>query len=271
MLAPVDILLFLITGFVAGAFGGFLGLGGAIILVPALTLGFGLPVHMAIAVSLVSNIFVSATSAIGYGRKGLIHRRTVLIMNAGSIAGIAIGTIIATRSPGDLIKVLFGLFLLFLITEAVMRVAARIIKRTPQQSERSVAEPERINVPGFAMVGFFMGILGAMLGLGGGTLAVPAQNVLFKIPLKNAIANSLATIVVSASIGAVLYFLLGSGHLFSASDALIVAAAIVPGSITGAYLATKIAHRVRTSDIKFIFYVVLLYVAGNMIKSGMGW
>ena len=61
MLAPVDILLFLITGFVAGAFGGLLGLGGAIILVPALTLGFGLPVHMAIAVSLVSNVFVAAT------------------------------------------------------------------------------------------------------------------------------------------------------------------------------------------------------------------
>lgn len=271
MLELVDIILLLITGFVAGAFGGFLGLGGAIILVPALTLGFGLPVHMAIAISLVANIFVSATSVINYGRKGLIHRRTVLVMNAGSIAGIAIGTIIATRSPGDLIKVLFGLFLLILIMEATVRVVARIIRQTPQPRDQSVEEPEQINVPGFATIGFFMGILGALLGIGGGTLAVPAQNVLFKIPLKNAIANSLATIVISASIGAALYFLMGSGHLFSASDALATAAAIVPGSVTGAYLASKIAHRVRTSDIKFIFYVVLLYVAGNMIKNGMGW
>jgi uncharacterized membrane protein YfcA len=271
MLVPVDILLFLVTGFIAGTFGGLLGLGGATILVPALTLGFGLPVHMAIAVSLVSNIFVSATSAVGYGRKGLIHRRTVLVMNVGSIAGIVIGTIIATRSPGDLIKVMFGLFLLFLILEAVVRVISGVVRRRPLQSEQAIKEPEHINVPGFASVGFFMGILGAMLGLGGGTVAVPVQNVLFKMPLKNAIANSLATIVVSASIGAMLYFFLGAGRLFSASDALITAASIVPGSVTGAYLATTIAHRVSTRDIKFIFYAVLLYIAGNMIKSGMGW
>ena len=166
-------------------------------------------------------------------------------MNAGSIAGIAIGTIIATRSPGDLIKVLVRPVPPFLITEAVMlRSRPESSNERHSRVKRSVAEPERINSARLCLGRFFHGNPRGMLGLGGGTVAVPVQNVLFKIPLKNAIANSLATIVVSASIGAVLYFLLGSGHLFSASDALIVAAAIVPGSITGAYLATKIAHRV---------------------------
>lgn len=271
MLELIEIILFMLTGLIAGSFGGLLGLGGATILVPALTLGFGLPVHMAIAVSLVSNVFVSATSAIGYGRKGLIHRKPVLIMNIGSIAGIAIGTFIATRSPADVIKVLFGLFLLFMIFEAALRIAAGIIKRKPRGSDEAIPEPEHINVPGFTILGFAMGVLGALLGLGGGTVAVPVQNVLFKIPLKNAIANSLATIVVSSSIGAVLYFLMGSGHLFSASDALITAAAVVPGSVIGAHAATRIADRVSVRDIKLIFYAVLLYIAYNMIKSGMGW
>jgi uncharacterized membrane protein YfcA len=271
MLELVDIILFLLTGFLAGAFGGLLGLGGAIILVPALTLGFGLPVHMAIAVSLVSNIFVSATSAIGYARKGLIHRKTVMIMNAGSIAGIAIGTLVATRSPADVIKVLFGVFLLSLITEAILRNTLHIIRQKPQKNEKPMKEPEKINVPAFSLLGFAMGMLGAMLGLGGGALAVPVQNLLLKIPLRNAIANSLATIVVSASLGAVLFFILGSGRLFSASDALITVAAVVPGSIIGALAATTIAHRIPAGYIKFIFYAAILYVAYNMIKSGMGW
>jgi hypothetical protein len=259
----IEVILFLLTGLVAGAFGGLLGLGGATILVPALTLAFGLPIHLAIAVSLVSNIFVSATAAIGYGRKGLIDKRIVLIMNAGSIAGIVIGTVIATRSPAALIKVLFGAFLLILVAEALLR------KR--QKEEEARGEPEKINVPGFSALGFGMGLLGALLGLGGGTLAVPVQNSLFGVPLRNAIANSLATIFVSATLGAVLYFLLGSGHLFSAEEALLTTAAVVPGSVIGANLAASVSEKVPTRYIRFIFYAVLLYIAGNMIKSGMGW
>ncbi|HEY3273534.1 MAG TPA: sulfite exporter TauE/SafE family protein [Methanocella sp.] len=271
MLEAVDVILFLITGFIAGTFGGLLGLGGATILVPALTLGFGLPIHMAIAISLVSNVFVALVSAIGYGRKGLIHRKAVLIMNAGSIAGIAIGTIIATRSPADLIKLLFGLFLVFMIVEAMLRLIARTLARKPREERERMQEPEHINKLQFSALGFVMGVLGALIGIGGGTVAVPVQNVLFKIPLKNAIANSLATIVVSASVGAVLYFILGAGHLFSGYDALVTAAVIVPGAVIGARSATAMADRVPVSYIKLIFYAMLLYVAYNMIKSGMGW
>jgi uncharacterized protein len=271
MLDPVDIILFLITGFVAGTFGGLLGLGGATVLVPALTLGFGLPVHMVIAISLVSNVFVAITGAIGYSRKGLIHRKPVLVMNAGSVFGIVIGTFIATRTPGETIKVLFGMFLLFMIIEAAIRVTAGHVRRTPAQSEEAIPEPEHMNVPGFTILGFIMGLLGALLGIGGGTIAVPVQNVIFKVPLRNAIANSLATIIFSASIGAVLYFVLSGGQLFSTRDALMTAAAIVPGSILGARSATAIAHRVPTPYIKLIFYVAILYVAVNMIKSGMAW
>ena len=90
---------------------------------------------------------------------------------------------------------------------------------------------------------------------------MPVQHALFKIPLKNAIANSLATIVVSASVGAVLYFIMGAGHLFSADDALITAAAIVPGSVVGARSATAMADRVPAHYIKFIFY------AGDTVHS----
>ncbi len=264
MLELIDIILFLITGFVAGAFGGLLGLGGATILVPALTLGFGLPVHMVIAVSLISNVFVSITAAIGYNRRGLIHKRTVVIMTAGSIAGVVIGTVIATKSPDDLIKLLFGFFLLVIILEAVLRVPRK-------DGGQPIDEPEKLNVPGFSVLGFVMGLLGAILGIGGGTVATPVQHSFFRLPLKNAIANSLATIIVSASLGAILYFIMGAGHLFSAEDALITAAAVVPGSVIGAKASTLAERHLPERYIKLIFYAVILYIAFNMIKSGLGW
>lgn len=263
MLSAIDVILFLITGLIAGSFGGLLGLGGAVILVPALTLGFGLPVHMAIAVSLISNIFVSFTSMMGYRRKGLLHRRTIWIMNIGSVAGILLGTLVATQSPAALIKLLFGFFLLFMIAQALL------VKRELDLGEAK--EPDHLNVPAFSVLGFCMGLLGAVLGIGGGTLAVPVQNALLKVPLRNAIANSLATIVVSASVGAVTYFIIGSGTLFSGSDVLITAAAIVPGSVIGAKLATMVSDRLPVRYIRYIFYLVLLYISYNMIRSGMGW
>jgi uncharacterized membrane protein YfcA len=141
MMAPVDILLFLITGFVAGTFGGLLGLGGATILVPALSLGFGLPIYMAIAVSLISNVFVSITATIGYHRRGLINWKIVRIMTLGSIAGVLIGTVIATRSPAGLIKLLFGAFLLFVVLEGVLRVRRK-------EPDNGGKVPDKINVPG---------------------------------------------------------------------------------------------------------------------------
>jgi uncharacterized membrane protein YfcA len=264
MMAPVDILLFLITGFVAGTFGGLLGLGGATILVPALSLGFGLPIYMAIAVSLISNVFVSITATIGYHRRGLINWKIVRIMTLGSIAGVLIGTVIATRSPAGLIKLLFGMFLLVVVLEGVLRVR----RKEPDDGGKM---PDKINVPGYSVLGFIMGLLGALLGIGGGTVATPAQHSFFRQPLKNAIANSLATIIVSALAGAVLYFILGASHLFSAEEALITAAAVVPGAIAGAKFSTVAEKHLPERYIKFIFYVAILYIAYNMIKSGMGW
>jgi uncharacterized membrane protein YfcA len=268
MLTPIDILLFLVTGFVAGTFGGLLGLGGATILVPALTLGFGLPVYLAVMVSLVSNFFVSTTAVISYNRQGLIHWRTVYVMTLASIAGVIIGTIIATRSPAGLIKVLFGVFLLVLVIEGVLRVRWKgpgKLEKVPFQAS------EKVNVPGYSILGFIMGLLGAMLGIGGGTLATPVQHTFFKLPLKNAIANSLATIIVSAFLGAMLYFIMGAGHLFSTEEALVTAATVVPGSVAGAKFATIAGKHIPERYIKFIFYTVILYIAYNMIKSGMGW
>lgn len=264
MIAYADIILFLLIGFVAGTFGGLLGLGGATILVPALSLGFGLPIYLAIMVSLISNVFVSTAATIGYSRRGLVNWRIVRIMALGSIAGVLIGTVVATQSPESLIKLLFGVFLMVMAIEGILHLQRRRL-------DRAVKEQENINVTGYSALGFIMGLLGALLGIGGGTVATPVQHSFFGQPLRNAIANSLATIIVSALIGAALYFILGAGRLFPVDEALITAAAIVPGSILGARFATVVEKHLPERYVKFIFYTVLVYISYNMIRSGMGW
>ncbi len=117
--------------------------------------------------------------------------------------------------------------------------------------------------PGLMVLGFVMGLLGAILGIGGGTVAVPTLNDIFHLPIKNSIANSLATIVVASSLGAVVYFYLGAGTLFSAQQALLTAVVIVPGSVIGAQAGTHFSKYIPTKHIKYIFYALLLYIAYN--------
>lgn len=253
-----------LTGIVSGTLGGLLGIGGATIMVPALTLLFLLPIHLAIAISLINNVAVSLTSALRYDRQGLVHKGIVMVMNVGSILGIAIGTLLATKSPESAIKLLFGFFLLAM-------VALAFIPRKARKFEDNLDKLHVENKPGLAGLGFIMGLLGAILGIGGGTVAVPTLNDIFHMPLKNAIANSLATIVVASSLGAIIYFYLGAGTLFSASEALLTAAVIVPGSVIGAHAGTYISKYLPTKHIKYIFYALLLYIAYVLIKSGVGW
>ncbi|AFC99713.1 putative permease [Methanocella conradii HZ254] len=259
----LTIVLFFITGVVSGTFGGLLGIGGASILVPALTLIFGLPIHLAIGVSLLNNVVVSFTATMRYRKQGLLSGKVILIMNVGSVAGIIIGTFLATRSPEAFLKALFGAFLMFMAANAFLHRNA--------VEGRPIGDPSPEEKAALSGLGFIMGLLGALLGLGGGTVAVPVLNTLFRMPLKYAIANSLATIIVSSSLGALIYFWLSSGTLFSAEEALMTAIAIIPGSAVGARAGAVLSERLHARYIKYIFYALLLYIAYNMIKSGLGW
>ena len=218
-----------------------LGIGGATILVPALTLIFGLPIHLAIAVSLVNNVAVSLTATLRYRNRGLLHRRIILIMNVGSIAGIVLGTFLATRSPEATLKVFFGVFLLIMIFNAFL------LKDV--EDPKVMKDPTRGEEVGLSGLGFIMGLLGALLGLGGGTVAVPVLNTIFKMPLKEAIANSLATIILSSALGAIIYFYLGAGTLFTGDEVFYTAVSIIPGSVigarTGAMLSRAPAHEIH--------------------------
>ena len=184
-------------------------------------------------------------------------------MNVGSVAGIVIGTFLATRSPEATLKVFFGVFLLLMVANAFLHKGA--------ENTETMKDPTRREEAGLTGLGFVMGLLGALLGLGGGTVAVPVLNTIFKMPLKQAIANSLATIILSSALGAIIYFYLGSGTLFTGDEVFLTAVSIIPGSVIGARAGAILSEHLHTKYIKYIFYALLLYIGYSMIKSGVGW
>ncbi|MCD1296165.1 sulfite exporter TauE/SafE family protein [Methanocella sp. CWC-04] len=258
----LEALLFLMTGTLIGSFSALLGIGGAVILIPVLSLLFGLPIQMAMAIALITNVAVSLSAVLKYERKGLLHRNAVKIMNIAAVPGIIAGIAISTNSPASAIMILYGSFLLFMVALAFVN--------NKSKDREPIKEPEHIDRKGHSMLGFIIGILCGALGLGGGGLAVSVQTNFFKTPIKNAIANSMGTIAIASTIGAILYFMF-SGTLFDAEEALIITAMTVPGAVIGARISAGAADMLKTKYIRYAFNLTLLYIAYSMITRGLGW
>jgi uncharacterized membrane protein YfcA len=135
----------------------------------------------------------------------------------------------------------------------------------PEGVAASVSRPEYHvrNVPAGVALGGLAGVVSALLGVGGGIVLVPAMHLAMGVPLRAAAATSNLIIGVTASASAALYVLRDS------IDPL-VAAPVLVGTFLGATAAARLAHRVPVSVLRWIFVVVLLYVAFQMLSRAVG-
>jgi uncharacterized membrane protein YfcA len=106
-------LLTVLAGLLVGVASGILGVGGGILLVPVMTIAFGLPQHLAQGTSLAAIIPTSAVGAVTHDRRGNVLRRAALYMALGGVAGAAVGALIALRLPREMLTRAFALMLLF--------------------------------------------------------------------------------------------------------------------------------------------------------------
>ena len=102
-----------LSGFLVGLLGGTLGLGGGILLVPLMVLGFGFTQHLAQGTSLAAIIPTSIVGALTHDREGNVDRRAVLWITAGGIPGALDGSLAAVHLPRELLVRLFGVLLLY--------------------------------------------------------------------------------------------------------------------------------------------------------------
>lgn len=269
----LPILLLLISIF-AGFLGALLGLGGGLIVVPALTLIFGVDIRYAIAASLISIIATSSGAAASFLKDNLTNLRLAVLLEVGTVAGAIVGFVISSQINTTALYFLFGGLLLF---SAVMMLRQKNDARAEMDhpwskklklSGNFIDHHTQLEVAynvaqvplGLAAM-FFAGILSALLGIGSGIFKVLAMDRAMKLPMKVSSATSNFMIGVTASASAGAYLLRGDIRPE-------IAAPVSIGIIIGSFVGGKVMPKMPAEIIRKIFVVVLVIVSIQMIMKG---
>ena len=266
---PFDLLLAL-SGLLAGAFGALLGLGGGILIVPILTLGFDMPLTAAVGTSLICVIATSTGGAAVNVRAGRADVRLGVLLVAGTVVGALTGGVVAGFLPE---RILAGLFALLLVYTAwtMGRGALRGPVERSTEPPMAAASPDGPSEPAYrfrrlpAAVGgsFLAGNMSGLLGVGGGIVTVPLIHLLMGAPMRIAVATSNFMIGMTAAAGAYAY-------LFRGDVDATVAAPVVLGVAAGAALGARLSARLRQGWLIGLFVIVVLYVAFQMAMRAVG-
>ena len=267
-------------GVAAGLFGALLGLGGGILIVPLLTLGFGLPVRDAVGVSLVCVIVTSGAAAGVYLQRHVANLRLGMVLELFTAIGALVGGLTAFLLPEPALAGLFTLLLVYSAAsmlrrgvgdaaEAPLADGALIPEATPSPSspawQGALSGPgyrvERLGAGVAGSVG--AGVLSALLGVGGGIVKVPVMHLAMGVPLRVATATSNLMIGVTASASAVIY-------LFRGGIDPLVAGPTALGVFVGASVGSRAAGRIDARILRALFVIVLLYTAVEMARRALG-
>ncbi|MGH9589302.1 MAG: sulfite exporter TauE/SafE family protein, partial [Terracidiphilus sp.] len=259
----------------AGFLGALTGLGGGVIVVPALTLALGVNIKYAIGASLVSVIATSSGAAAAYVREGYSNIRIGMLLEIATTIGALVGAYLAGVTSTHLIAIIFGLVLLQAAYQSVFKASpesgraiesdrlARFFRLGSDYPDEGRSREYGVrNVPtGFGLM-FGAGALSGLLGIGSGAVKVIAMDQAMKIPFKVSTTTSNFMIGVTAAASAGVY--LSRGYIHPA-----VAMPVMLGVLGGAMLGTRILVRARVKTLRIVFGIVILVMAIEMIVNGV--
>jgi uncharacterized membrane protein YfcA len=276
-----DGLILLVGGIATGLFGSLLGLGGGILIVPLLTLGFGLPLLTAVGVSLICVIVTSSAAAGVYLEQRVANLRLGMALELFTASGALAGGLIAFAIPDRVLELLFAVLLTYVAFTMARRRDPGPARPTAPGSAASggsaTPAPEadrsflaRLSGPGYRIHRLGAGIAGsigagvasALLGIGGGLIKVPVMHVVMGVPLRVATATSNLMIGITASASAIIYLLRGGIQAF-------VAAPTAIGVFIGASIGSRIASRIDLRVLRGLFVAILLYTAYQMLSRAI--
>ena len=280
------VVLMLLVSIIAGIVGALVGVGGGILVVPTLTLLFGVPIQYAIGASIVSVIATSSGSASAYVRDRITNLRIGMFLEIGSTVGAVIGAVssIALVRSGYAWAVFltFGVLLIISAYSTASRIrkertkGSEIINQTPnrvsdalnlrgeyydQSTKKTVPYVADKVFPGFAVM-VAAGVLSALLGVGGGVLKVVGMDSFMKLPFKVSTTTSNFMIGVTAAASTGIYYVAGYVNPF-------IAAPVAIGIVIGAYAGTKILVRTKPGPLRWVFVAVLIVIAFEMVRQGI--
>jgi uncharacterized membrane protein YfcA len=263
-----------IGSFSAGLLGSLTGLGGGIVIVPMLTLLFGVDLRYAIGASLVSVIATSSGAAAAYVKEGYTNVRVGMLLEIATTIGALGGAYLAGRIGTGAIAVIFAVVLLY----SAYRSTKPLAEHTSTENADPLAKRLRLNstyptpnglqpyavqaVPaGFGLMGV-AGLLSGLLGIGSGALKVLAMDQLMHLPFKVSTTTSNFMIGVTAAASAGIY--LARGYI-DPSLALPVMLGVLAGALTGA----RVLAKARTTVLRRVFAGVVVVLALEMLYRGI--
>jgi len=259
----------MLVGLIAGCVGGLAGLGGSIIMIPALAMFWGYEDpdrkdehHVYMAAAMCVNVIVALSSTLLHAKKKAARKDLLMVLIPTMAAGMLIGVTVSSGNKGAWALYAFAGFIwLYCIYNVVTTV-----KKLPDYPEDSPT-PAWWKI---GAVGLFSGCIAGYLGIGGGILLVPLLN-MARLPLRHAIAGSAGAMWVASIIGATgkLALLptieLPDGSSLRIVDAVWFAIPMGLGALGGAYLGAFLAHKLRLPHLKLTIALILAIASVKMV------
>jgi uncharacterized membrane protein YfcA len=241
-----------LIGLLAGTFGGLVGLGGGVVMIPLMVRVHKLTQHQAHGTSLMALVFTGLSGAVTYGLQGSVDLLAAICLAAAAVFTSWLGAFSANALPERRLRGAFGVFVILV---SVLLLAKPYLAH--------FSHPVMGWVRIFALLGSgaLAGFLSGMMGVGGGSIMVPAMVLLVGLSQYTAQGSSLLAMVPGGTVGALTHWRLGN-----------VAGTLLPGLIIGivlgTYLGGTFAHHLSEGALRAVFALVLIGQGVRDIQSG---
>lgn len=265
-----------LIGLTAGAIGALAGLGGGIIIVPAL-LYFGMSTsllaeispQMAVGTSLVIMIFTGLSSTLAYMKHKTIDYKSGLIFFLGSGPGGIVGAWVNKALDMQSFNIYFGIFMILMSILLMVKSKLKPLTFNKEKGiQRSFTDLQgRTWDYGYGpiigiFIPFIVGFCSGVFGIGGGSLMVPAMILLFLFPPHVAVATSMFMIFMSSIVSSATHVLMGNVNW-------LYALALIPGAWIGAKLGSYINMKITSNAVVVVLRLILIVVGIRLIYQGI--
>ncbi|MEM3731080.1 MAG: sulfite exporter TauE/SafE family protein [Candidatus Bathyarchaeia archaeon] len=263
-------LLLTLFGFLVGIIASLTGIGGGSFIVPILTILYNFVPANAVGTSLTSIIFTAAASTLNYARQKRIYYKTGLILATTTVPGAFLGARLTRIIPPNTLGLIFGVFIVFIALRMIISINDFRRKKANLEREKEAVQiisksDEEVISHGRTLIlgaglSFFGGLASGLLGIGGGVLVVPIMVFALKMPIHNATATSMFTMIITSISGVAEHYM--ADHIYF-DYALLLALGTIFGAQVGAYTSKKISGK----GLRRTFGMVLLFVSVQMIMK----
>jgi uncharacterized membrane protein YfcA len=285
---PVPVVPVVLVGLCIGYVAGMFGLGGGFLLTPMLNIVFRIPIEIAVGSALCQKIGTSIASFLKYRHLKRGEPRFDWVMMGGSIIGVDAGTrllryfsrqqpLAVGRHPAVGVVIVESLYAVMLSVTAWFTFADAVVasRRTVPRGDRTIPGPlakvrfgpymdmpavdlYRVSVPVLACVGFLLGVLSGLLGIGGGVAFMPVLLYGYGLSVRNAAGTGILLILVTVLTGTI-------AQAAAGFVSLPLAVTILIGSSVGSQLGAITTHYLPNRALRLLFGCLVTGAAGMVV------